>query len=78
MTGCSSRVCYIYDRLGITGRVFVGAVLGALIGSLLNEYGYDEISLQIFAFPGVLWMRSLRLVVLPLIFANMTVALARY
>mmetsp|Transcript_33209 Transcript_33209/g.76700 ORF Transcript_33209/g.76700 Transcript_33209/m.76700 type:complete len:454 (-) Transcript_33209:25-1386(-) len=55
-------------------RVFVAVVLGLSLGLMLSEVANvepDSKTIQVLAFPGKLWLKALKCVVLPMIFCGM-------
>lgn len=59
--------------MNLSTKVLIGAVIGATIGISLRMAGYgnDAQVAMVVGLPGQLWLRSLRLVVLPLLFSSM-------
>ena len=55
--------------LAVTLAISVGLILVFMDGS------FNQAVLDVFVFPGELWLRALKLIVLPLIFANIVTAI---
>ena len=50
---------------------FAGVSLGVLVGLLLRKYQLDSVTVSYIAYPGELFMRLLKLMILPLIIASL-------
>ena len=50
---------------------FTGVTLGVLVGLLLRKYQLDNVTISYIAYPGELFMRLLKLMILPLIIASL-------
>merc|ERR1719392_412622 len=50
---------------------FAGVSLGVLVGLLLRKYQLDPVTVSYIAYPGELFMRLLKLMILPLIIASL-------
>jgi len=50
---------------------FTGVSLGVLVGLLLRKYQLDTVTVSYIAYPGELFMRLLKLMILPLIIASL-------
>merc|ERR1719394_970895 len=50
---------------------FAGVSLGVLVGLLLRKYQLDNVTVSYIAYPGELFMRLLKLMILPLIIASL-------
>lgn len=62
--------------IGLPGRVALGALLAILLGVLFRETGaMDDTFIRALRLPGLLWLRMLRLVVVPLVFSIVVTAI---
>ena len=50
---------------------FTGVSLGVMVGLLLRKYQLDSVTVSYIAYPGELFMRLLKLMILPLIIASL-------
>lgn len=76
-SGACSYVSYFFEALGDTGRVLFAFFLAVIIGAVFKaEEVEDDILYRIIELPGKVWLNGLKLCVLPLIAANMIVAVA--
>ena len=50
---------------------FTGVSLGVMVGLLLRNYELDSVQISYIAYPGELFMRLLKLMILPLIIASL-------
>ena len=50
---------------------FAGVSLGVMVGLLLRKYQLDSVTVSYIAYPGELFMRLLKLMILPLIIASL-------
>ena len=50
---------------------FLGVFLGVMVGLLLRRYELDSMTVMYIAYPGELFMRLLKLMILPLIIASL-------
>merc|ERR1719195_1608646 len=50
---------------------FAGVSLGVLVGLLLRKYQLDSVTVSYIAYPGELFMRLLKLMILPLVIASL-------
>ena len=50
---------------------FTGVSLGVMVGLLLRKYQLDTVTVSYIAYPGELFMRLLKLMILPLIIASL-------
>lgn len=65
-------VRYWYDMFGLPGRILIGVAFAIAFGFLFKETGAtDKTWIKALNLPGVLWLRLLKMVVVPLVFSNM-------
>jgi len=73
---CLGRLCFVWYRLGLTLQTLIMVVIGTCLGLLLNGVGSDSATTKLAAYPGKLFLNSLKLLVVPLIFTNMVLAVS--
>merc|ERR1719270_1138703 len=56
---------------------FAGVSLGVMVGLLLRKYQLDSVTVSYIAYPGELFMRLLKLMILPLVIASLITGSAR-
>lgn len=71
--GVFGLVRVMWNRLGMGGQVLLGGVLGLCVGLIMREAGSESggVDSRLVGLFGELWIRGLKLAVLPLIFCSM-------
>jgi len=67
---CTSFKTWLYENLLLI-LTFSGVVTGVLAGLALRYYELDPLTINIIAYPGELFMRLLKLMILPLVIASL-------
>ncbi len=75
--GLAARLWAFLKRLSLTQRTLIGVVLGVLAGVLIQPHEPNDSVVEILGYPGELFLRALKMCVLPLIAVNMLLATQR-